>query len=123
MPKTPPRPCRRQGCGKLVDDGSGYCAAHQADRNIGKFADKFRGSRHQRGYGTDWDKRRKLVLVRDNGLCRPCLKEGRVTPATQVDHIVCKAEGGGDDEENLQAICKDCHELKTIAEALRARAG
>lgn len=42
-------------------------------------------------------------------------------PAVAVDHIVPKAEGGTDEDENLQAICKRCHKLKTEAESLRAR--
>lgn len=44
-------------------------------------------------------------------------------PAVAVDHIVPKAEGGNDDPENLQAICKRCHKLKTEMESKRARAG
>ena len=121
MPVQSARPCRHVGCGLLVRDGSGYCATHQSDRKIGKFADERRGSRHQRGYGSDWDKTRIRILKRDNGLCQPCLKQGRVTEAKQVDHKVPKFEGGTDDDDNLQSICKPCHDAKTQAEALRAR--
>ena len=42
-------------------------------------------------------------------------------PAVAVDHIVPKAEGGTDADENLQAICKACHKLKTENESKRAR--
>lgn len=71
-----------------------------------------RESRHKRGYGTAWDKLRKQILIRDKHLCQACLP--RVTPANQVDHIIPKAKGGTDDPANLQAICKECHDEKTI---------
>lgn len=73
-------------------------------------------SRHERGYGTAWDKLRKLVLQRDSYLCQPCRRTHRVTPATQVDHVTPKAKGGTDDMENLQSICGPCHETKTASD-------
>ena len=74
-----------------------------------------------RGYGYSWQKARERVLLRDCGLCVPCRDQGRTTQAQEVDHIVPKFEGGGDDELNLQAICDDCHTVKTAAESKRAR--
>ena len=73
-------------------------------------------SRHKRGYGNEWDKIRKYVLVRDDRLCQVCLKKGRLTPGNEVDHITPKATGGTDDEDNLQTICTACHKEKTIKE-------
>jgi 5-methylcytosine-specific restriction protein A len=75
-----------------------------------------RTSRHARGYGSAWDRLRAQVLKRDSHLCQPCLRNGRVYPATQVDHIKPKAKGGTDDLANLEAICPPCHEAKTAAE-------
>ncbi|MBW7903016.1 MAG: HNH endonuclease [Rhodocyclaceae bacterium] len=121
MPVAAPRPCRHLGCSKLVRDGSGYCESHQPDRQRGKFSDRQRGSRHERGYGADWVRRRIVILRRDGGLCQPCLRAGRVTTATQVDHITPKSDGGTDAEDNLQSICADCHAAKTAAEAGGAR--
>jgi len=41
-------------------------------------------------------------------------------PASEVDHIVAKGDGGTDDPTNLQALCRRCHEEKTAKErALR----
>ena len=104
------------GCSQLVRDGSGYCAAHQSDRSIGKFADERRGSRQSRGYGAEWEQTRKRILSRDKGLCQVCKADGRLRPAKQVDHKVPKAEGGTEDDDNLQAICSDCHKAKTAKE-------
>ena len=43
--------------------------------------------------------------------------KGRVTPATQVDHIKPKADGGTDEHANLQSICTDCHKIKTAQDS------
>lgn len=120
MAKAAPKPCTSPGCGALVYGGSSRCDAHPFE---GRFADKRRGSRHERGYGTAWDKQRKVILARDKGLCQPCLRKTppKFTPANTVDHIRNKEEGGTDDEANLQTICKTCHQDKTAEEARRGR--
>ena len=82
---------------------------------------KGKGSRHQRGYGTAWDKLRLHILQRDAYLCQACLKANRPTEATHVDHIMPKSIGGTDDEGNLQSLCQTCHAEKTAAEAVKAR--
>lgn len=84
-------------------------------------------SRHSRGYGAEWEKLRARVMARDKRLCQPCHRNGRVTMATQVDHIVSKAEAKRmrwtetqvNDPANLQAICKPCHDKKTTEETGR----
>lgn len=71
-----------------------------------------RTSRHERGYGTAWDKLRLSVLKRDAYLCQcpDCLGgTKRVTPASEVDHIKPKAHGGTDDPDNLRAVNRMCH--------------
>ena len=80
-----------------------------------------RASRHERGYGHKWVKLRARILERDSQLCQPCLVRKKPTPATQVDHITPKAQGGTDDADNLQAICDECHESKTRQEAADAQ--
>jgi len=81
-----------------------------------------RGTRHERGYGYAWQKRRALALQRDAHLCQPCWRDGRVTQASEVDHITPKHLDGEDDFDNLQSICTPCHKAKTQAEA-KARQG
>lgn len=74
-------------------------------------------SRHKRGYGNTWDKLRKRILLRDNGLCQCRYCQGgkiKLTLASEVDHITPKSKGGTDEENNLQAISSDCHKRKTI---------
>lgn len=69
-----------------------------------------------RGYGWAWQQIRERILDRDCGLCQPCKAAGRITMARAVDHKVSKANGGSDDDSNLQAICDPCHKAKTAAE-------
>lgn len=124
MPKSAPRPCKHVGCGKLIHDGSGYCAEHKRPKQ-GSFADRSRGTRHERGYGGTWEKTRERILKRDNGLCQACLRNGVLTVvgdkpySAWCDHIKPKAEGGTDDDENLQTLCRACHKTKTDAEKAR----
>ncbi|MFB5623289.1 MAG: HNH endonuclease [Nitrosopumilus sp.] len=66
------------------------------------------GCKADRLSASEWNERRKLVLVRDDYACVKC---GH--PADEVDHIVPKCIGGGDDLSNLQSLCHDCHRKKT----------
>lgn len=52
-------------------------------------------------------------VLRSNPLCVHCQSAGRVTVATQVDHIVALVNGGTDTADNRQPLCDACHERKT----------
>jgi hypothetical protein len=58
---------------------------------------------------------RFAVLERDGFCCHYC---GRAAPdvVLHVDHIVAKANGGTDDEDNLIAACVDCNLGKATKE-------
>jgi 5-methylcytosine-specific restriction protein A len=89
--------------------------------------DEQRGNRHQRGYGSTWDKTRVRIMQRDNGLCQPHLKRGEVAIGNEVDHITSKAEGRSlgwtsaqiEADSNLQTICTACHLEKTARESMK----
>lgn len=78
-------------------------------------------SASERGYDWNWQKLRERVLTRDCGICQPCKRAGRTSLANICDHIIPKFEGGQDVDENAEAICRDCHKVKTAAESARAR--
>lgn len=63
----------------------------------------------------------RVRLFTANPLCAQCEKQGRVRLATQRDHVVPLAEGGTDDDSNVQGLCDDCHEEKSLGERLRAQ--
>ena len=87
---------------------------------------KHERSSHQRGYGTQWKKLRQQILDRDGHLCQQCAREGRLTGlvsgnprhprSANVDHIKRKEDGGTDEPENLEALCRTCHDAKTASE-------
>lgn len=51
---------------------------------------------------------RRKILDRDP-LCVECVKRGRVSLAVEVDHINPVSAGGGDDDDNLRGLCRECH--------------
>lgn len=62
---------------------------------------------------------RRLQAIREahfrqHPLCVHCLAQGRVSAATDLDHVVALINGGGDTEANRQGLCHACHETKTI---------
>ena len=59
-----------------------------------------------------WRRLRKQVLA-EEPLCRHCAAQGLVVPATEVDHMRGAADNSRD---ALQALCKPCHSIKTMAE-------
>ena len=87
------------------------------------------GNASDRGYGARWARLREEVLRRDRHVCccADCRAADRVRPATEVDHVIGKAEwlrrhgslAGVDDLSNLQSINSECHRAKTDREAGR----
>jgi 5-methylcytosine-specific restriction protein A len=63
----------------------------------------------------------RAELFREQPLCPVCLQAGRVTQATQRDHIKPLAEGGTDTRDNVQALCAECHHVKSQQEAARGQ--
>lgn len=116
------RPCLEPRCPALVESATGgRCAQHarlsgrdgwssrQQDGNV----TRVRGRRLQR---------LREHLFSHEPLCRVCYAAGRFALAAVRDHIVPLAEGGTDDETNIQPLCQDCSDEKTRAEAQRGQA-
>lgn len=66
--------------------------------------------------GRPWRRLRERILARDKYLCVACFKRGRLTEATEVDHLVPVSRGGRSEPANLQSLCVACHQAKTITE-------
>lgn len=64
-----------------------------------------------RGY--TWQKIRSRIIFRDCGLCQECKRNGKITIGAEVDHIQQLADGGSNEDENLELLCRDCHADKT----------
>lgn len=113
MPNAAPKPCSHPGCGVLVRDGGGRCAKHPKKQWVTKAATKRTTGRKLQAM--------RAALFRRCPLCVECQRQGRVTLATQRDHIIPLAEGGADDETNEQGLCIECHDIKSKAERMRGR--
>lgn len=111
MPQRPNVPCKHPGCARLVPHGRAYCDEHAAThRGDGR-------TTKEKGYTRRWQKDRDRFL-KTHPLCVRCQAAGKLTPATVVDHIVPHR---GDqvlfwDQNNWQALCKPCHDRKTMTE-------
>jgi 5-methylcytosine-specific restriction endonuclease McrA len=57
----------------------------------------------------EWKERAREAKRRDGRRCRMCGSDQKL----QTDHIVPLSKGGSNEFENLQTLCKACHELKT----------
>ncbi len=113
----------------MVRDGSGRCAAHKATEQRSRDAE--RGSSHERGYTSAWQ-RARAGWLRLHPLCVKHEERGEVEAAKVVDHIVPprfkEAMDSGDADridkakrlfwhtKNWQSLCKPCHDSKTARE-------
>lgn len=73
-----------------------------------------RESATQRGYDSRWRNARER-FIRAHPLCVVCQREGRLSPATVVDHII-PHRGNQQlfwDAANWQPLCKTHHDQKT----------
>ena len=90
------RPCAR--CRVVLLTATGLCPACTRARDIA------RGSPTARGLGYRYQRKRARILARDGAVCWRCGQ-----PATTVDHIIPRARGGTDDDDNLRAACARCN--------------
>jgi len=108
VPTAPARPCLEPGCVALVGVGQSRCSVH---------AKEVRGSRTARGYDEDWQRLRSWFMHKpENQLCRRCLERNVITLATECDHVDpfrSLDDPKRLDQNNLQALCKTCHAIKT----------
>jgi 5-methylcytosine-specific restriction protein A len=119
MPGRLAKPCNYPGCGVLVHDGTSRCAKHPRAERTASAAHvaptkRIRGRKHQE---------LRSRFLRNNPLCSgpdsQCQREGRTTEATVRDHRIPLAEGGTESPDNEQALCRDCHDIKSRGETLR----
>ena len=106
MPMKPKRPCAYPGCGRLAVREQ-YCAEHQSvmDKHYNHYQ---RDPASNKRYGRSW-KRIRDRYIRAHPLCEECKKQGRLTPAEEVHHVLPLSHGGKNAEENLMSLCHSCH--------------
>lgn len=101
------RRCRHPSCSTLTREVGGYCTAHKQHR---KEQPTERRRVAARFYASEAWRRVRLRMLAMQPYCRMCGKRSQV-----VDHIVPIRSGGAPlDTRNLQALCKSCHDSKTV---------
>jgi 5-methylcytosine-specific restriction protein A len=100
-------------CARLVHDGTVRCAEHKLGTWVKRPEIKRTTGRKLQ--------RQRAALFSAEPLCRECSKIGRVSEAVIRDHIVPLAEGGTDDDDNVQPLCQSCSDAKSAGERTRGR--
>lgn len=106
------RPCTHPGCGALTT--TGRCEAHP------RRAWLKREPVRRTLVGRALQAKRAEFIGRDP-FCALHRKRGELVRGAILDHVVPLEEGGTDDDDNLQWICRECSDAKTAAEARRGR--
>jgi 5-methylcytosine-specific restriction protein A len=113
------KPCAKPGCPNLTHGK--YCEAHahleaEDKAQYSKFYDRYKrdGGAQKFYQSAEWRKLRALKISQ-TPYCERCYKEGRMTPAEVVDHIVEISDDPSRrlDPSNLAALCIPCHNKKT----------
>lgn len=113
-------------CGAATKNRNHYCddcqifyeAKQKAKSRWGVYQEEQERSGQKRIYQKAfWKRLREQVLRRDGYLCCECARQGRIKPASEVDHIVPVARGGDNSLSNLQSLCHECHREKTRRES------
>ena len=121
MPNKPMKICNHPGCTNFIYGNNKYCSIHKKlhidDSKI--YNEKYNETRDEIDdiyYSTKWRKLRKWFIDK-NPICAECLKNDLIVAAEIVDHIV-EVRDGGDffDIDNLQSLCRHCHNIKTAKE-------
>jgi len=110
MPISAPHPCSHPGCPVLLGRGQARCATHE------RAAQAFRrqNDTSQALYNTSKWRAFSKAWLAGHPLCAECARAGRVTAATDCDHVephrgdLTKFWGGP-----FQSLCASCHSRKT----------
>lgn len=115
MPRKPRRPCSFPGCPNLTDNR--FCEEHEKQEN--KRYEKYdRDPAVRRRYGRAW-KRIRDSYISQHPLCEECERNGKLTRAEEVHHILPLSRGGTHAKSNLMALCTPCHSAITARDGDR----
>lgn len=101
-----------------------YCAACRCLHEKPRCADKAGHGWHRSKapkMSSEYVRNRRIVVKNFNGACSMCGKLLLNPKHIEVDHIIPRSQGGGDELSNLRVVCHDCHKQKSHEEAEAGR--
>jgi len=78
---------------------------------------------HHEKRGSMTEKRAIEVFARFDGHCAHCKRKLFPGEDYEIDHIIALANGGTDEDSNLQLLCEGCHIIKTGGDVSDAAKG
>ena len=114
----PKKICNERGCNNLISMKESRCPkcaeknAHRKRERDKNYQRNIMPEHLRKFYNSAaWKRFRLSILKRDYHLCQRCLKDGHVTPATIVHHIIEIREDFDKrlDKDNCESVCRDCH--------------
>lgn len=102
-----PRRCAKTDCRNrqpCPDHPNGWARMHQKAKDDPNYR-----------LPPDWKERCRIIREQANGKCNNC---GKLANPGAVDHIIPRARGGNHELDNLQLLCKRCHDRKSRKERL-----
>lgn len=102
-------PCSIRACPNR-SAGHGLCIAHEQQRKARLDAERAGSSLVRQIHSAEWRQARAEQLRREP-YCRHCGAD-----ATEVHHIIRRANGGTDEPSNLMSLCRRCHSSITSKE-------
>lgn len=112
MPTVPRQTkCAYLGCGNDRSPLNSYCMEHGGKG----FNDSAKRKQSNAKYRTAYWSRTRLNQLSRQPLCQACAIEGRVSAATEVDHLFAWNQIGDQAfaVNVFQSLCKNCHTVKT----------
>lgn len=105
-------------CGKPIDitlARCNNCKLQKQERH--QLYDTYRRDKKAKAFynSKEWELLREQALLRDVGICVHCMKNGKITLADMVDHIL-PIKFYWEYRltlDNLQSLCNPCHAVKT----------
>lgn len=109
----PKKLCNLIGCSNIIAYEARYCADHQRNNSKAEQAKDYNKNRRDKSaskfYNSSQWKKLRTIQLNDKPLCEICRAVGQV-----VDHKIEISDGGcATCLDNLQTLCKICHNVKT----------
>lgn len=115
MPTVPRQlKCSHLGCKNDRSNLSTLCVEHGGADSTITAERRVRNSKYNQAV---W-KRSRIGQLSRQPLCQACLIEGKISQATEVDHVFPWTQIGDHafTRNIFQSLCKNCHTVKTLAE-------